>query len=46
MTFPSIGNTSVVNVVGQCTSQDRIYATDNIGNTTYRLSADTKDISQ
>ena len=32
MTFPSIGNTSVANVAGQCTNQDRIYATDNIGN--------------
>ena len=33
MTFPSIGNTSVVSVAGQWTSQHRIYATDNIGNT-------------
>ena len=32
MTFPSIGNTSVVSVAGQCPSQDRIYEMDNIGN--------------
>ena len=33
MTFPSIGNTSVVSVAGQCMSRHRIYATDNIGST-------------
>ena len=32
MTFPSIGNTSVVSVEGQCTSQHRIYVTDNTEN--------------
>ena len=32
MIFPSIGNTSVVSVAGQCMSQDRIYATDNTEN--------------
>ena len=33
MNCPNTGNTSAVSVAGQCTSQDCIYATDNIGNT-------------
>ena len=32
MTFPSIGNTSVVSVAGQCMSQHLIYAMDNTEN--------------
>lgn len=32
MTFPSIGNTSVASVAGQCMSRHRIYATDNTEN--------------
>ena len=32
MNFPNIGNTSVANVVGQCTSQHRIFVTDNTEN--------------
>lgn len=32
MNFPSIGNTSVVYVVGQCTNRHRIFATDNTEN--------------
>ena len=32
MTFPNIGNISVASVAGQCTSQDRIYVTDNTEN--------------
>ena len=33
MNCPNTGNTSVVNVEGQCTSLYLIIATDNIGNT-------------
>ena len=32
MTFPSIDNTSAVNVAGQCISQHHIIAMDNIEN--------------
>lgn len=32
MNCPNTDHTSVVNAAGQCPSQDRIYATDNIGN--------------
>lgn len=32
MNLPNIGKISVVNVAGQCTSQHRIYATDNTEN--------------
>ena len=35
MNFPSIDNTSVVGVAGQCTSQHHIFAMDNIENTIY-----------
>ena len=33
MNTPSIGNTSVASVVGQCTNRHRIFATDNTENT-------------
>ena len=32
MNTPNIDNTSVASVVGQCTNQHRIYATDNTEN--------------
>lgn len=33
MNLPSIGNTSVASVAGQCTNRHHIYATDNTENT-------------
>ena len=40
MNLPSIGNTGVASVAGQCTNPNRIFATDNTENVNYPQTKD------